>query len=447
MAEEQDLELTRIIARFIFETDISDIPSKVFEHAKVAFLDWFAVTMAGRNEPLVLKLIRFADLMGGYEQATILGHGMKKNISIATLINGSASHALDYDDTMRVFMGHPSVVLFPSLLAFSEWKEKSGVDFLMAYVIGLKVGACIGACAGLEHYLAGWHATSTIGRLASVAGCAKLMKLHGQQIVYALGIAGTQASGSKRVFGTMCKPFHAGRASQVGLEAALLAGEGFTSAEDILEGPSAFFELMKGQVKREAVDSLGKTWEIEDLAQKYHASCFFTHSPIEALLAILNKERLLSNDIKSIKVSLSQMAMDAAGKVEPLTGLEGKFSLSYCLANALLRGNTGMQAFTNDKVKDPEVKEFMEKISFVPNPEMINAEARVEVETNSGNVYSGFYDAYMEIPELKIKKAKVKNKYIDLCGSVLGDRKTKDLMELILSLEELDNMKRFIEEI
>jgi len=270
------IELTRKIAKFIVKTDASNIPPTIYEHAKVAFMDWFAVTMAGKDEPLVLKLTRFANLMGGHEQATVLGHGLRTSVSMAALINGSASHALDYDDTMSVFMGHPSVTLFPSLLTLSEWKEKSGMDLLTAYIVGLKVGACIGACAGLEHYSAGWHATCTIGVLASAAGCAKLMGLDEQQTLYALGIAGTQASGLKRVFGTMCKPMHAGRASQIGLEAALWASEGFTSAEDILEGPEGFFQALHCRANEEelekAVESLGKTWEIENLAQKYHAS-------------------------------------------------------------------------------------------------------------------------------------------------------------------------------
>src|SRR3989339_1414789 len=249
--ERNQSEVTGRIARFIVGTDASNIPSVVYEHAKVAFLDWFAVTMVGKEEPLVLKLIRFADLMGGDEQATVLGHGVKKNVSLATLINGSASHALDYDDT--IFLGdipiHPSATLFPSLLAFSEWKGKKGIDFLTAYIIGFETGACIGECLDSEHYLDGWHATSTIGRLASAAGCANLMGLDENQTIYALGIAGTQASGLKRVFGSMCKPFHAGRASQVGLEAALLASDGFTSAEDILEGSAGFFKVLKGQAK------------------------------------------------------------------------------------------------------------------------------------------------------------------------------------------------------
>ena len=115
--------LTRSIARFIVETDGADIPQSAYEHAKVAFMDWMGVTLAGKEDPLVIKLINHSDLLGGYEQATVLGHGLKKNLTQAVLINGAASHALDYDDSMKVFIGHPTVTLYPALLAFSEWKE------------------------------------------------------------------------------------------------------------------------------------------------------------------------------------------------------------------------------------------------------------------------------------------------------------------------------------
>lgn len=440
-------ELTRTIAQFIIDTDASSIPPTIYEHAKVAFLDWFAVTIAGRNEPLVLKLLRFSDLMGGYEQATVLGHGLKKNVSLAALINGSASHALDYDDAIRVSMGHPSVVLFPSLLAFTEWKERQGIDFLTAYIIGLQVGACIGACAGLEHYMSGWHATATIGRIQAAAACAKLMGLDLQQTVYALGIAGTQAAGVKRVFGTMCKPFHAGKASQDGLEAALLASDGFTSAEDILEGPDGFFQLFKGQIHEEAVASLGKSWEIEKIVQKYHASCLATHSPIEAVLAITTREGLKVEDINTIDIHLSQMGMDNTGNPDPRTGLEAKFSTPYCVASALIRGETGLQAFTDEKMRDPEIREFMKKISLAVEQKYSFVEVKVELKTTSGAAHSAFYDSFKQIPELKTRTTKVKDKYIDLCGPVLGERKTKALMELILSLETSDNMERFFEQV
>ncbi|OGP49598.1 MAG: hypothetical protein A2Y79_00090 [Deltaproteobacteria bacterium RBG_13_43_22] len=439
--------LTRTIARFITQVEPSSIPLECYEQAKVAFLDWFAVSMAGKDEPLVLKLIHYKDLMGGHAQATILGHGQKTNASQAALINGAMSHALDYDDTMAQFQGHPSVTLFPALLALSEWKERSGSAFLSAYIIGLKAGAVIGACAGLKHYGAGWHGTSTIGRLASASGCARLLGLTEQQTVYALGIAGTQAAGLKRVFGTMCKPYHAGKASQVGLESALLAGDEFTSAEDILEGQDGFFQLLKGRINQKAVDSLGKTWDTDKLAQKYHASCHGTHSAIEVVLNMVKKDNLDVHAIKSINIQTTRTAINIAGKKTPKTGLEGKFSIYYCVANALLRGDTGMQAFTDEKVNDPEIKPLMEKISItaVPDSSLLGLAAKVEVETHSGKVLQGFNDILNEIPELQTKRKKVQIKYMDLCGPVLGRKQAEELMTAFLTLDDRKNMKDLME--
>jgi len=345
---------------------------------------------------------------------------------------------------MEAFLGHPSVTLFPALLALSEWKGKSGTDFLSAYLIGLKVGVAVASCAGFEHYAAGWHATSTMGHLASAAACSRLLGLDEQQAVYALGIAGTQSSGLKRVFGTMCKPFHAGRASEVGVMASLLAGDGFTSAEDILEGSGGLFEAMKGAVKGDILETLGKTWEVEKLAQKYHASCHGTHSAIEASLSIFQKEGLSVPDIKSITVHVHQLMLTAAHKIDVNTGLEGKFSIPYCVANALLRGNTGMQAFTDEKAADPEVKALMKKIPLHGDLPTMSAEARVEIETNAGKTYSAVSDVMKDVLEIEGKRVKIKSKFTDLCGPVLGNQKTKKLMETILSLEKMENMTAFI---
>jgi 2-methylcitrate dehydratase PrpD len=437
--------LTARLGSFIAGTDAKKIPDEAFEHAKVAFLDWVAVTVAGKDDPLVRKLIDYADTMGGNEQATILGHGMKKSVSQAALINGSASHALDYDDTLPSFLGHPSVTLFPSLLALGEWQEKSGENFLAAYLIGLQVGITIAQCAGMEHYMAGWHGTSTIGHLASAAGCAWLLGLDAKHAAYALGIGATQSSGLKRVFGTMCKPFHAGRSSQAGLMSALLAQQGFTSAEDVLEGPHGFFQVLHGNGNEEPAERLGEEWGVEDLSQKYHASCHATHSPLEATLTIVEKEKVSLEEIEGIHVQSSQLALDAAGKKEASTGLEGKFCIPYCVANALVTGQTGNQAFTDEKVRDPGVKALMAKISVALDPEMKTLESRVEMKTKDGKVYSAFTDVLKEIPALETKKERVKSKYFDLCGPVIGTEKTGELAERILGLEKLSNVRPFAE--
>jgi 2-methylcitrate dehydratase PrpD len=432
--------LTRRIARFVSQTSGGDIPESIYEHAKVALLDWYAVTIAGKDDPLVQKLTHLADQEGGNPQATLLGQGVKKTASQATLINGAASHALDYDDTLAFFLGHPSVTLFPSVLALAEWKGKKGAELLTAYVIGFRTGSALGAFAGLGHYMAGWHGTSTMGHLASASACSRLLGLDVHRTTHALGIAATQASGLKRVFGTMCKPFHAGKCSQAGLNSALLAAEGFTSAEDALEGPQGFFDVLRGDKNEEVLATLGQTWDIEALAQKYHASCHATHSPIEAAWKIVNEHGLSTDQIKSITVKSSEMGLSAAHRMEATTGLEGKFSIPYCVANALLRGNTGMQAFVDEKVKDPEVQGFMKKISVVKDETKLALEADVELETAAGEVHSAFSDILQEVPPLEVKKEKLRAKFEDLCGPVLGGRKTEEIRDAILSLDTLKDM-------
>jgi 2-methylcitrate dehydratase PrpD len=447
--EEKSIGMTKRLAEFIVNTESSEIPNAVFEHAKVAFMDWLSVALAGMDDPLVDKLLQYADLMGGKEQATILGNGAKRSVAQAALINGAASHALDYDDTLWRFLGHPTVTLFPALLSLSEFKGLSGADVLTSYLIGLKVGSVVATCAGGEHYMSGFHGTATIGSLASASACSRLLGLDTQKTAFALGIAGTQAAGLKRVFGTMCKPFHAGRASEVGLMAALLADSGFTSAEDILEGPSGFFQAMKGAVNEDILDTLGKTWDIEELAQKYHASCHATHSPIEAAWSTFEKEDLSLSDVKSITVHSSELGLSAAFRTEANTGLEGKFCIPYCVANALLRGigSTGLQAFTEEKVNDPKVKEVMAKISTTQDAEMTGMDAKVEVETNKGEVYSAYSDILNEVPELEVKIAKIKEKFTDLCEPILGSHKTQKLMQAISKMEEIGDMNSLIDQL
>ena len=435
--------LTAGLGKFIAETDSAGIPSEAYEHAKVALLDWVGVTVAGKDDPLVGKLIACAETLGGRQQATIIGHGMKKSVSQAALINGAASHALDYDDTMAAFLGHPSVTLFPSLLALAEWQQKSGEAFLAAYLIGLQAGATIAQCAGVEHYMAGWHGTSTIGHLASAAGCARLLGLNAQRSTWALGLAATQASGLKRVFGTMCKPFHAGRASQAGLLSALLAQQDFTSADDVLEGPQGFFQVLGGNGTEEAAARLGREWDVEGLSQKYHASCHATHSPMEAALSIVEKEGLCLEQIAAIRVRSSQLALDAAGKKEASTGLEGKFCIPYCVANALVTGQTGNQGFTDEKVRNPDVRAMMQRITVVLDPEMKALESQVEIEAHDGRLFNAFSDVLQEIPPLETKKTRVKNKYLDLCGPVMGPEKAERLADQILGMEKLPSVRSF----
>ena len=439
--------LTKELANFIINTSSEAIPDEVYEHAKICFLDWLGVAIAGHQEPLAIKLREHAERMGGFEQASLIGSGQKKTVEQAALINGAASHALDFDDSIMTMIGHPSVVLFPGTLALAEWRGANGRDFLTAFIIGLQVASTLGECVGKSHYMKGWHATSTLGHVGAAAAAARLLGFDQQQTLYAIGIAATQSSGLKRMFGTMCKPFHAGNAASNAVTAALLAEAGFTSAEDSIEGRLGFLDVMSSDRNDAAFDQLGKQWCIAEVAQKYHASCHGTHSPIEAALAIFEAEKLSVDDIQSANIVCSDLAVGAAGIFAPQTGLEGKFSINYCVANALLRGNTGMQAFTDEKVLDPTVKSLYEKISIEKASNLGELEAHMSLTTNSGETYLSTADIITDIPPLSVKTEKIGRKVRDICEPILGVEKTAGLIESIQQIDQLDDISTFIKQI
>ena len=215
------MEVTKRLSEYIVNLKFSDLPRDVVKGAKLCFLDWLGVTLSGSKEPLTHILSAVAEEQGGKPQATLIGRKKKVSLLQAALINGGASHALDFDDVHLGMMGHPSAPVFPAILALGEWKKITGEQFISAFIAGFEAECRVSSIVYPEHYLCGWHATGTLGHFGAAAACANLLGLSPSQTVYALGIAGTQSSGIKQVFGTMCKPFHAGKAAMNGLLAAL----------------------------------------------------------------------------------------------------------------------------------------------------------------------------------------------------------------------------------
>ncbi len=442
----QEKGITQQIASYIAATSSANIAAEYFEHAKVALMDWVAVALAGMNEPLAQHLIRHAEMMGGHEQATVLGFGKRFNVAYCALVNGAMSHALDFDDTLNEFIGHPSVGLFPGILALAEWKNASGADFLASYLTGLQAGATVGLCGGFEHYAEGWHGTSTVGRIGSAAACAGLLGLNEEQITYALGIAGTQSSGLKRVFGTMCKPLNPGNAAQGGVTAALLAQDGFDSATDILEGNFGWMQAFSGDIEKAVVPEPGDVSIVQRIAQKYHASCHLTHSPVEAALAAGRQIDVDVENMKSVDVFVSPFAMQTAAIQDARSGLEGKFCIKYCAANALYRGDTGIAAFTDDKVNDPGLREWMNRVSVTVREDLEATPSKAEVVITSldGNRAETVYDFNVEIPELETRREKIRAKFESICSPILGEERTGRLREAIESVDKAPSLKELI---
>ena len=232
--------LTALLAARARQLGADDTPDWARELARQCILDWFAVTIAGATEPLVDILVAEAEEQGGRTEAGLVGRRGGFNVGQAALINGAASHALDYDDVNLAVLGHPTVAVFPGLLALAAREGKSGRDTVTAFIAGYETACRIGLAMAPGHYGAGFHATSTVGCFGAAAACARLLELDQERTEYALGLAGTQAAGLKSMFGTMAKPFHAGNAANNGLRAALLARRGFTARPDVLECAQGF---------------------------------------------------------------------------------------------------------------------------------------------------------------------------------------------------------------
>jgi 2-methylcitrate dehydratase PrpD len=439
------MQATKTLAKFVLSTNYDDFPSEVIKESKLCFLDWLGVAIAGAHDPEVNSLFQVIELIGGNDQATILGKNVKSSILNATLMNGMSSHVFDYDDTSIEFLGHASVATFPCLLALSEWMGIGGKKFLTAYIIGFELGSRVAMGASANHTLKGWHPTSTIGHFSSAAASAKLLGLTTDQLVYAFGIAGTQAAGLKAVFGTHCKAFHPGKAGFNGLLSALLAQRGFTSTENIFEGDNCFWNMYSGRSNpRMALKDLGSKWSVLNNTYKFHASCHYTHAGVEAVLAIKKELKDFNPDnIDRIDTFVSPMTLENATIMNPKTGLEGKFSVPYVIANTILRDDTGMGAFTDEKINDPKILKLREKINVIPDNRLTGFTTRVVIYIN-GETYEKQVNVFtMNLPYEK-KKEELLKKFKSLTSSFIRVKNIESLIRAIENLEQEDSMANII---
>jgi 2-methylcitrate dehydratase PrpD len=440
------MEETRKLAEFLSKTSYQDIPVSVRDHAKLCILDCLGVTIAGAREEIAAILVNFAQEMGGKEEATIIGKGVKTNVLLASLVNGALSHVLDFDDVHVPSATHPSVNVLPPTLAVAESKKLSGKDLLTAFILGFEAEARVGMATGLTHYDRGWHSTATIGHFGAAAGVGKLLNLTPAQMVNALGMAGTQAAGIRQMFGTMCKPFHPGKAGMNGVIAAYLAAKGFTSTPDVIEGKGGFLEIYSDNPQPEKIlAGIGEGYQILATGFKLHASCRGTHATIDGMKIIREEMgKVNSEDIEEIQLEVPKITFQAAAKQEPRTGLEGKFSIYYCAALALLEGVASEDKFTNEKVNDPQLVALREKVKTNLNENLGVFEAKITVKMKDGKTYHRHILAPKGEPENPANFAELEDKFKSLAALVIPGENTEQLVEKIKHLENVTDVKEIV---
>src|SRR3954463_11251572 len=377
-------EMTTIIEEIavrIGDISYADLPGEGVRWEKAAILDTVGVTLAGAAEPCTQIVARVLDAEGRGSHAgecRVFGSERRAAPLDAALINGTAAHALDFDDVSNSMGGHPSAPIVPALFALGEVLDSTGRDIIAAYVAGFETETRIGRGVNLHHYEKGWHPTATLGVFGATAACCHLMRLDRAKTAQALAIAASLSSGIKANFGTMTKPLHVGHTARSGLFAALLAREGFTANDAALEHKQGFLRVFNGAGNFDADAILadwGRPYDIVSpgIGIKQHPCCGSTHPAIDAMLALRAEygpgHAIVPDKVTRIESWTHPRRLAHTDRPDPQTGLDAKFSVQYCLARALLRGRVVLEDFENEAFRDPEAQAMLRRVHAAPHPE------------------------------------------------------------------------------
>jgi 2-methylcitrate dehydratase PrpD len=434
--------VTTRIATLASGLRFEDIPAPAATVARQCLLDWFGVALGGASDDTVRILRDEALEQGGTAQASLVGGPGKLSVLQAALINGTAGHALDYDDVHYAMPGHPTAPVAPAVLALAERDGCSGRDLLTAFVAGVETECRVGRYVTQEHYERGWHATATLGHFAAAAAAARLLGLDADVTATALGIAGTQAAGFKSMFGTMCKPMHAGKAAANGLHAALLAVRGFTARRDVLECAQGFGATQSPVCDEAALDDLDGHFFTRDVLFKFHAACYGTHSTIEAARSLVESQQIRPEDISAVEIRIRPRYLKMCAIPRPATGLEAKFSLAMTSAMALTGVSTAApERYDETLCATPALTRLVQRTTVTPSDEFDDATSEIIVSTGGGVVYRMRGDVSRPAEDLVQQSRRLREKFDALVTPVLGVTATAELADMLERIDELADVR------
>jgi 2-methylcitrate dehydratase PrpD len=438
-------ELAKRIKAFRYD----DLPKDAVIWAKTAILDTVGVMLAGSIEDCVGLVERVQTPGSG--PCLIFGRTDRTNPLDAALINGTASHALDFDDFAITIGGHPSVPLVPALIALGETQPSSGRDVLTAYIAGYETESRIAKGVNFHHYEKGWHPTATLGIFGTTAASAHLLDLSEAQTATALALATSLASGIKANFGTMTKPLHVGHSVRCGVQAVLLAKEGFTANEEAFEAKQGFFNVFNGPGNFDAeniFDGWADPLDIIDpgLGLKQFPCCGSTHPAISCMLDLVKDHGIAGKDAAKIQIRTNPRRLPHTNNPDPQSPLEAKFSMHYAVARALADGRVTLEHFEGDAFHDAAVRRVMEAVSVGEHPEM-GADtdnqfgAEVIVTKQDGETVSARIDHQLgRGPANPMSRDELLAKFEDCAGRVLPANGILPVFEQLENFEGLSTI-------
>jgi 2-methylcitrate dehydratase PrpD len=436
---------TETLATWIVGTSYEDIPAAAYEQAKKSILDYLGTTIQGSTTELGRMILDYTQEQGGNPQARVIATDIRTSSTNAAFANGTMGHAEDFDDLGGVG-GHPAVTLTSTALALAEEFHLSGRDVLQAWAIGYEVGTRLSANL---HPDRDWHPTAIFGTMASAVVASKLLGLDAHRTRMALGIAGSEAAGLRRNFGTMTKPFHPGNAARSGIVAAKLASRGFTADPDIIEGRQGYADNFGGvKCNVPAVSKfLGDFYYLasEGTRIKPWPCCGGNHQTLTGLMQLIEKEQFDPDEVKLIEhIGPNVPCTGALLRDEVQQGLDGKFCLRYNIAAAVLDRKVDLDTFTNKRAGQGDLQEFMDQVRMVRNPDVIlrhqhiadgNPEARLRVSMRDGRVHDVLLG-----PALHLTGIAVIDKFRANASYVFAEEKISQPIQLVQGLDDLDDV-------
>jgi 2-methylcitrate dehydratase PrpD len=404
--------------------------------ARHALLDWAAVTVAGSREPLAGMMVEEFGAPTG--PCTLVATGRRAAPHDAALVNGAVGHALDYDDVHFAMHGHPTVPVAPVVLALGEALGRTGRDVLDAFVAGYEAECQIGAMAGFGHYDKGFHATGTIGTFGAAAAASWLLRLDAGRTANALGMAAAQAAGLKAMFGTMTKPFHAGKAAANGLVAARLAARGFTANTAGIEAPQGFAVTQApGFAATQVRPDPEAPFAIEGNLFKYHAACYLTHSAIEAIGKLRERHGVRLDDLKALTVFAEAAIPQVCDIRAPRTGLEVKFSIRHLAALALDGADTAaLDLYTDAVAADARLSDARAKICVERRAFPSRSAAAVALETRNGRTLVAEADVGVPAADTGAQWVRLTAKARSIAVPVIGADRVEAVIGAVDRLEQ-----------
>ncbi|MEM9028463.1 MAG: MmgE/PrpD family protein [Pseudomonadota bacterium] len=434
--------VTQNLAAFVANFRAHHVSPTALTWATHSLLDWSAVTLAAHAEPLVTMLRdEFADEQAG--PCTLIGQNRTARLHDATLINGAAGHALDYDDVVRPLGGHPSVPVMPVVLALGEQREVSGAAVLAAIVAGFEVECALGAMTGASHYERGFHNTGTIGTFGATAAACHLLGLDADTIARAFGLAASQAAGLKCNFGTMTKPFHAGAAAANGLRAARLAARGFTASPCAIEAPQGFAATQVPAFVPSAMRcDPHAAFAVEHNLFKFHAACYGTHAALEGIRTLREVHAIGLDDMAHMMLHLPTRAAGNCDQRDPETGLQMKFSVRHLAVMGLGGADTAaLDVYSAENATHPRYVEARQRVEAVFSDEgRDRMTATVVLTTRDGQTLTANGDVGRPATDLDHQWQKLSAKFEALAEPVIGAARTEQARSAIARLSDASDL-------